>query len=168
MNKASEVKRDELERIKQIIRTLQPAAEIIECDYADADLDKIIYTEAFDFERTATSAGWIRGIESALTEEQKKKRRSMSIIITMRSMHTIIIMKVVKWMNMASVLLCIIVVRLLISINLIVLYPPSGVVILFEQKESVISAIIVICLFFLNRPVCRKVEGSRFMVCYGT
>ena len=59
--------------IKQIIRTLQPAAEIIECDYADADLDKIIYTEAFDFERTATSAGWIRGIESALTEEQKKE-----------------------------------------------------------------------------------------------
>ena len=104
LNKASEVKRDELERIKQIIRTLQPAAEIIECDYANADLDKIIYTEAFDFERTATSAGWIRGIESALTEEQKKKRRSMSIIITMRSMHTIIIMKVVKWMNMASVL----------------------------------------------------------------
>lgn len=41
LNKASEVKRDELERIKQIIRTLQPAAEIIECDYADADLDKI-------------------------------------------------------------------------------------------------------------------------------
>ena len=73
LNKASEVKRDELERIKQIIRTLQPAAEIIECDYADADLDKIIYTEAFDFERTATSAGWIRGIESALTEEQKKR-----------------------------------------------------------------------------------------------
>ena len=36
-------------------------------------MDKIIYTEAFDFERTATSAGWIRGIESALTEEQKKE-----------------------------------------------------------------------------------------------
>ena len=73
MNKVSEVKHDELERIKQIIRTLQPAAEIIECDYADVDLNKIIYTEVFDFERTATSAGWIRGIESALTEEQKKE-----------------------------------------------------------------------------------------------
>ncbi len=73
LNKAAEVQPEELKRIKQIIRTLQPAAEIIECDYADADLDKIIYTEAFDFERTATSAGWIRGIESALTEEQKKE-----------------------------------------------------------------------------------------------
>lgn len=73
LNKVSEVKRDELERIKQIVRTLQPAAEIIECDYADVDLDKIIHTGKFDFERTATSAGWIRGIESALTEEQKKE-----------------------------------------------------------------------------------------------
>ena len=73
LNKVSEVKRDELERIKQIVRTLQPAAEIIECDYAGVDLDKIIHAGKFDFERTATSAGWIRGIESALTEEQKKE-----------------------------------------------------------------------------------------------
>lgn len=73
LNKVSEVKRDELERIKQIVRTLQPAAEIIECDYADVDLDKIIHTGKFDFEHTATSAGWIRSIESALTEEQKKE-----------------------------------------------------------------------------------------------
>ena len=68
LNKASEVKRDELERIKQIIRTLQPAAEIVECDYAEVDLNKIINTGLFDFERTATSAGWIRGIEGVLTE----------------------------------------------------------------------------------------------------
>ena len=62
LNKAAEVKPEELERIKQIIRTLQPAAEIIECNYADVDLKKIIHTDLFDFERVATSAGWIRGI----------------------------------------------------------------------------------------------------------
>ena len=73
LNKASEVKRDELERIKQIIRTLQPAAEIVECDYAEVDLNKIINTGLFDFEWTATSAGWIRGIEGVLTEEQKRE-----------------------------------------------------------------------------------------------
>ena len=61
LNKAAEVKPEELERIKQIIRTLQPAAEIIECNYADVDLKKIIHTDLFDFERVATSAGWIRG-----------------------------------------------------------------------------------------------------------
>lgn len=73
LNKASEVKREELERIKQIIRTLQPIAEIIECDYAGVGLDKIINTGKFDFEHTATSAGWVRGIEGALTEEQKQE-----------------------------------------------------------------------------------------------
>lgn len=73
LNKASEVKREELERIKQIIRTLQPVAEIIECDYAGVGLDKIINTGKFNFEHTATSAGWVRGIEGALTEEQKQE-----------------------------------------------------------------------------------------------
>ena len=73
LNKASEVKREELESIKQIIRTLQPVAEIIECDYAGVGWDKIINTGKFDFEHTATSAGWVRGIEGALTEEQKQE-----------------------------------------------------------------------------------------------
>lgn len=63
LNKASEVQPEELKRIKQIIRTLQPGAEIIECNYADVDLEKIIHTGLFDFEHVATSAGWIRGIE---------------------------------------------------------------------------------------------------------
>ena len=63
LNKASEVKPDELGRIRQIVRTLQPKAEIIECDYGDADLDKIINTNLFDFDRVATSAAWIQEIE---------------------------------------------------------------------------------------------------------
>ena len=56
LNKASEVKPEELSRIKQIIRTIQPAAEIIECDYGNVDLDKLLNTQQFDFERVATSA----------------------------------------------------------------------------------------------------------------
>ena len=73
LNKASEVTPEELGRIKHIIHTLQPGAEIIECDYAKVDLDKIINTHLFDFERVATSAGWIRGIERQMTEEEEKK-----------------------------------------------------------------------------------------------
>lgn len=71
LNKASEVKSEELERIKQILRTLQPAAEIIECDYADVDIDKLINTHLFNFEKVATSAGWIREIERQVTEEEE-------------------------------------------------------------------------------------------------
>ena len=73
LNKAAEVQPEELKRIKQIIRTLQPGAEIIECNYADVDLDKIIHTGLFDFERAATSAGWIRGIEQQVSEEEERE-----------------------------------------------------------------------------------------------
>ncbi len=70
LNKASEVKPEELKRIKEIIRTLQPGAEIIECDYAEVDLDQIIHTGKFNFERVATSAGWIREIERHIDEDE--------------------------------------------------------------------------------------------------
>ena len=69
LNKASEVSPEELSRIKAIIRTLQPGAEIIECDYADIDLDRILDTGKFDFDKTSLAAGWIRGIESRPSAE---------------------------------------------------------------------------------------------------
>ena len=70
LNKASEVTPEELGRIRQIIKTIQPGAEIIECDYANVDLDQILNTHLFDFEKVATSAGWIRGIEGPVEEEE--------------------------------------------------------------------------------------------------
>ncbi|MDO5569831.1 MAG: GTP-binding protein [Bacteroidales bacterium] len=75
LNKASEVSAEELSRIKQILTALQPRAEIIECDYADVDLDKLINTKKFNFERVATSAGWIHEIEKGITEEQEKESK---------------------------------------------------------------------------------------------
>ena len=63
LNKASEVSDSERGRIKQIIRALQPKAEIIECDYCDIDFDKILNTHMFDFDEVATSATWIQKVE---------------------------------------------------------------------------------------------------------
>ena len=63
LNKASEVKPEELARVRQIIKTLNPGVEIMECDYGDVDLDKLVNTGKFDFEKVATSAAWISEIE---------------------------------------------------------------------------------------------------------
>lgn len=63
LNKASMVEPSELARIKEIIRALQPKAEIIECDYGNVDFDKILNTGMFDFDKVATSAAWINEIE---------------------------------------------------------------------------------------------------------
>ena len=63
LNKASEVSKEELGRIRQIIRTIQPKADIIECDYGNVELDEIINTQKFNFEEVATSAAWIQELE---------------------------------------------------------------------------------------------------------
>ena len=63
LNKASEVSPSELERIKQIVRALQPQAEIITCDYCDIDLSKILDTREFEFNDVAASATWVKEIE---------------------------------------------------------------------------------------------------------
>ena len=63
LNKASEVTPEELGRVRSIVRALQPKAEILTCDYGDIELDKILHTGLFDFDRTATSAAWIAEIE---------------------------------------------------------------------------------------------------------
>ena len=63
LNKAADVEPKELKRIKEIVRALQPKAEIIECNYADVELDKILNTGMFDFMSVATSATWISKVE---------------------------------------------------------------------------------------------------------
>ena len=64
LNKAADVEPKELEHLKQIIRAIQPKAEIFECNYGDVDLDLIVNTHKFDWQTVATSAGWIQEIES--------------------------------------------------------------------------------------------------------
>lgn len=63
LNKASEVKPEELGRVRSIVKALNPKVTIFECDYGDIDLDKLLNTRMFDFDKTATSAAWINAIE---------------------------------------------------------------------------------------------------------
>lgn len=70
LNKVDEVSSEELNRIKKIIRALQPKAEILECNYGDVDFDKILHTGLFDFEKVVTSATWIRELEGHHDEDE--------------------------------------------------------------------------------------------------
>lgn len=72
LNKAAEVEPKELEHLKQIIRAIQPKAEIFECNYGDVDLNLIVNAKKFDWETVATSAGWIQEIESERNEEHEE------------------------------------------------------------------------------------------------
>lgn len=70
LNKASEVSREERGRIRHIIHHLQPKAEIIECDYCEIELDSILNTGLFEFDKVATSAAWIQAIEGDEDEHE--------------------------------------------------------------------------------------------------
>lgn len=76
LNKSSEVTQEERERIKAIIRALQPKAEIIECDYADVDITRLINTNLFKFDEVATSAAWVQQIEKSIDEIRHEEEHS--------------------------------------------------------------------------------------------
>ncbi|MBR5099720.1 MAG: GTP-binding protein [Bacteroidales bacterium] len=63
LNKVSDVTPEQLGRIRAIVRTLQPKAKIIECDYGEFDLDEILDTGMFQFDDVAASATWIQEVE---------------------------------------------------------------------------------------------------------
>lgn len=63
LNKASEVSPEELQRIERILHEIQPQAEIQPCDFCDVDLDTLLNTGLFDFDRVATSPRWIEAME---------------------------------------------------------------------------------------------------------
>ena len=63
LNKASEISKDELAHLKAVVCAIQPKAEIMECNYGDIELEKILNTHLFDFEKVATSARWIEAMQ---------------------------------------------------------------------------------------------------------
>ena len=73
LNKRSEVSPEDLRHIKEVIRALQPKAEIIECDFCNVDLDKLVHSNLFDFEKTVTSAKWIQEIEKPIEEIEEEE-----------------------------------------------------------------------------------------------
>ena len=70
LNKASMVSADELGKVKEIVRALQPKAEIIECDYGEVDFDRILDTGLFDYDSVAASAAWITAVEEGAADDE--------------------------------------------------------------------------------------------------
>lgn len=63
LNKASELSPEELSKVREIVRALQPKAEIIDCDFGDVDFARILDTGLFDYDSVAASASWISEVE---------------------------------------------------------------------------------------------------------
>lgn len=64
LNKISEISRSDADRIRAVVRAIQPKARIMECDFCDVSLDMLLNTGMFNFGDVAGSAAWIQKLDS--------------------------------------------------------------------------------------------------------
>jgi len=70
INKVDMISKDELKEVELVVKSLQPEAELLETNYGKIALDKVLNTNSFDFEKAASSAAWIKGLEEEEEEEE--------------------------------------------------------------------------------------------------
>lgn len=63
INKIDLISEDELEQLEKMLTALQPSAKIIKTTKAQVDLQDVLNTQLFDFEKASESAGWIKELE---------------------------------------------------------------------------------------------------------
>ena len=64
LNKVDMVTPKQLGLLKEIVRSLQTSAEIIEANYAKVKIADVLNTGRFDLEKSMESAGWIEAIQN--------------------------------------------------------------------------------------------------------
>lgn len=60
LNKTDLVTNEALDKLEHILRTLQPDAKIIKTTQSQVDINDVLDTGRFDFEKSSNSAGWIK------------------------------------------------------------------------------------------------------------
>lgn len=63
LNKINEVSAVELDKVKRIVKNLQPKAKIIETNFSKVDMREILDTNLFNFENLLSSAGWFQELD---------------------------------------------------------------------------------------------------------
>lgn len=76
LNKVAEVGSNELEKVKRIIKTLQPKAKLIEANFSNVEISEILDTNLFDMENVLTSAGWFQEIDKDINEHEEDEHHA--------------------------------------------------------------------------------------------
>lgn len=75
LNKTDLVKEEDLQKLEQVIRKLQPEAKIIRAEHTNIDPKEILNTKLFDFIKASESAGWLKelneGVENHTPETEE-------------------------------------------------------------------------------------------------
>lgn len=70
-NKVDTISEEQLNKVKTIVKTLQPNAKTIDTNYGKVPVSEILNTERFDFDEASMSAGWIQALENYDVDEDE-------------------------------------------------------------------------------------------------
>ena len=70
-NKVDTISEEQLNKVKTIVKTLQPNAKTIDTNYGKVPVSEILNTERFDFDEARMSAGWIQALENYDADEDE-------------------------------------------------------------------------------------------------
>ena len=87
LNKTDLVSKDTVNELKAIIRKLNSDAKIIDSTFGSINLNEILNTKLFDFEKASASAGWIKELENEHTPETEEYGISSFVFRNKRPFH---------------------------------------------------------------------------------
>jgi G3E family GTPase len=73
LNKVDDITKEEVKEVEAVIRSIQPNAKIIKANYSKIDVNEVLDSHLFDFEKAAMSAGWIEALENPEEEEESSE-----------------------------------------------------------------------------------------------
>lgn len=79
LNKVDQVTEEEKNKVKAVIKKLQPEAEIIEAEFGRVPINKIMGTNSFDFDKACASAGWMKELDKDEEEEEEGETEEYGI-----------------------------------------------------------------------------------------
>lgn len=87
INKIDLVDEQTLIKIRNIINRLNSDAKIFETKFSDIDLEKVVNTNLFDFDKTSNSAGWIKALEEEHISETEEYGISSMVFRSKKPFH---------------------------------------------------------------------------------
>ena len=72
LNKSNEVNPDDHNKVKGVIKALNPEATCIETNYSDVPIEKVLNTGQFEFEQASQAAGWLKELRGEHIPETEK------------------------------------------------------------------------------------------------
>ncbi|MFN7249997.1 MAG: GTP-binding protein [Anaerobacillus sp.] len=63
LNKCDMLSEEEVRQLEGVLKKLQPQAKFIKTNYSNVDINEILDTKLFDFDKVSMSAGWLKELE---------------------------------------------------------------------------------------------------------